>query len=1523
MAQKIQPIDDWQPLDDWQEIDDWEDATPNKGFLQKWDELWINQPLSQHLKWNDTQLFDPQYAANYYDDPAKRTEDQWKIPSWVPGVGGGTYRSLGAGLLEGSGNVLAGLTSPINLITGGTAGVATRAAKTARTLPGLTEAAYTTAPKVAATARRATQGLSAPYAVSGAARAERGLAGGEDREGPIDWADVAFGAAEMGGAGAGAMFPKNFPNAQPRLQQIADARTSPMVDLPLNQPPTGPSGQPLPTRVTLKQPTPAVVADLRNKGYVSGGVDENGYPVMIRKDVLDKIEAPPMPRPEPESSSIFGDNEIVFDEEITIKNPSAAAIKKLQDQGFELAEVDGNIAIFRPFGEQEMRVPAEGSGGSLVERMKRSEELLKQRPNRNMFQLSDEIAQQPEPVQPDFTQLMQEPGRSEFSPDMMAIDEPVAGGYSPKFVPRRGALENIGNAQEMRVPNVNEGVGGLSNVAMGGASPRVLDVLGSSLYSRDRPTVIAKELLQNAFDEHRIAGVQEPVRVLVRHQVKNPITGEDAKAMTIRDRGRGLPPDQIYTVLTDVGETGKAGIEGASGGFGFAKAAPFLGGKYARVVSVIDMPDGQRMRYTFEGNPAELKNQARGVALNEEAVGPNVPTGLEVTTFFDKEGTSFYDATRFVKNMTERSPSITSDVLMHEDYGGYKANHEDIIRGWLDENPNQLPEDAYTVTADRFAREEVPPLQDTIDTPGAKVNIHYAEPERGYQANQSPIHMLNKGLYQASDSAYYGNEPVPNVPRSIVADIIATVEEGHADYPFTANREQLNTKVNQAISNWVDENITSGARKNRVKELQRKYDSITAIDVETPVSGPRQIHILDDGNRLAPEEIQMIQESQSFNSVLTTLDDVNKAILSVADTLGWSLTPSGRLKKFGLLIQAPDQRGTTLGIHIPRPDDLNDSAILINLFEHLKRVMGLPEPLDGLSTGLLTTITHEQAHIPGGGHDTGFAYRHAQLMEALGRRKTSELLDTLAEVFDDGAGGINPELSEFLSIYDESRFRTASGDDAILATGVHSRRPTNRTRGEEGNAQRANTGGDEPSTLREFYELPRGLTTTADLSFGFRQGLPLITTKQWWTSWGEAVKALGSEGAYREVMAKIEADPIMQRRVDLNTGKVKKSFAQEAGLAITDLNKKLNNREESQRSTLAERLPLGVGKVVRASNRAYNAYLNQLRFETFKSLLDDARAMSVEGAGEGSIQHPGVSGWFGNRMQTDAAKAAELNPYRNMVLAKQIADFVNTGTGRGPLRMDLPTIEKGRLAMKERSLEQAGDVLTNVLFSPKLFASRVRMLNPGTYIMADPFVRKQYVKALLATAGAWGSIASIAALAGADVSLDPNSSDFGKIKIGNTRLDPAGGFQQFLVAASRLMSGEYTSSSTQQESELGQGFRAETRKDVAERFMVNKLHPVMRFAYDLMFASKYQPVHVGDRIAQMFIPLIVQDVIELAKEDPTLLPLVGLVGAGMGTQTYSQGEVEGKLVPPDMDMIWSGGTPRRAWDALIGNESDF
>jgi hypothetical protein len=409
------------------------------------------------------------------------------------------------------------------------------------------------------------------------------------------------------------------------------------------------------------------------------------------------------------------------------------------------------------------------------------------------------------------------------------------------------------------------------------------------------------------------------------------------------------------------------------------------------------------------------------------------------------------------------------------------------------------------------------------------------------------------------------------------------------------------------------------------------------------------------------------------------------------------------------------------------------------------------------------------------------------------------------------------------------------------------------------------------SVMQELYNLPRGLTTSWDISAPLRQGLPLITKKEWWKAWPSMIKSMKSEQAYDMVMANIEARPFFASTFEPAfvggkwVNKRVPSLAEKSGLKMTDL-KSFSSREENLMSSWAEYAP-----GVKRSNRAYTAFLNKLRADTFESLIKDADAIN------------------------------------NPVLAKEIADFVNTATGRGPLRTHLPNISRGGVGLKERSLEQAASVLTNTLFSPRLVASRVRMLNPATYIAASPFVRRQYMKAFLSTAGAWGTVASLAKMAGADVVLDPNNSDFGKIKIGNTRLDPAAGFQQYLVLAHRLLSGKTTSSTSGRTQELGKGFRAPTRRSVAEDFGANKLHPTLKFAYDLYDASQYKSVMLGDRVAQMFVPLIVQDVMELAKEDLSLLPLVIPTAMGMGTQTYEKGRQESVLLPEEYDVKYQGG----------------
>ena len=188
----------------------------------------------------------------------------------------------------------------------------------------------------------------------------------------------------------------------------------------------------------------------------------------------------------------------------------------------------------------------------------------------------------------------------------------------------------------------------------------------------------------------------------------------------------------------------------------------------------------------------------------------------------------------------------------------------------------------------------------------------------------------------------------------------------------------------------------------------------------------------------------------------------------------------------------------------------------------------------------------------------------------------------------------------------------------------------------------------------------------------------------------------------------------------------------------------------------------------------------------------------------------------------------ELNPYHNIVLAKEIADFVNTATGHGPLKTHILPFKQAEL-----SLEGSAKVLNLAMFSPGLLASRVRMLNPSTYIMASPYVRKQYMKAAISTAAAWYAFTEMAKMAGGDevqVSNEPTSADFGKIRIGNTRMDPGGGFLQFLVQYARMYEGGYTSSASQEFHPFGQGFQAETQLSNALRFVSNKLNPVAKFA---------------------------------------------------------------------------------------------
>lgn len=122
---------------------------------------------------------------------------------------------------------------------------------------------------------------------------------------------------------------------------------------------------------------------------------------------------------------------------------------------------------------------------------------------------------------------------------------------------------------------------------------------------------------------------------------------------------------------------------------------------------------------------------------------------------------------------------------------------------------------------------------------------------------------------------------------------------------------------------------------------------------------------------------------------------------------------------------------------------------------------------------------------------------------------------------------------------------------------------------------------------------------------------------------------------------------------------------------------------------------------------------------------------------------------------------------------KQIGRLVNASTGRGDL---MGLLTKGSVA------EVAGQPL---LWAPKLLAGRVQL--PASMFSSNPIVRNEAARQMAAFVGVNTAVLGMIKASGvADVELDPRSSDFGEIRIGNRRFDPWAGYKPMVNLIVRL-----------------------------------------------------------------------------------------------------------------------------------------
>jgi hypothetical protein len=315
----------------------------------------------------------------------------------------------------------------------------------------------------------------------------------------------------------------------------------------------------------------------------------------------------------------------------------------------------------------------------------------------------------------------------------------------------------------------------------------------------------------------------------------------------------------------------------------------------------------------------------------------------------------------------------------------------------------------------------------------------------------------------------------------------------------------------------------------------------------------------------------------------------------------------------------------------------------------------------------------------------------------------------------------------------------------------------------------------------------------------------------------------------------------------------------------------LTEREEDFMSGYAEKIPL-VGDLVKASERAYMGYLNRLRADVFDSLYYKGQENGIH--------------W-----KTEGKKL------------RGLAEYVNTATGRGSLGQ----------------FEQAATAASTIFFSPRLIASRVKILNPMYYAKLhakDPMLAKEALRDLAGVTMIASSMLGLASAAGYEVETDPRSTDFAKIKNGETRIDITGGFQPYLRLIAQLATGERKNAKGKVEDVAEAKFGQRTRWDLVVDFFKNKLAPLPGYAAGWADQSKALPFDEGKEAFELIMPMYLSSIQEAYNQEGASSLWYGIPSfLGFGVQTYEtrekKEEPSKKWLTTKTDEEWLGTKSQR------------
>lgn len=193
------------------------------------------------------------------------------------------------------------------------------------------------------------------------------------------------------------------------------------------------------------------------------------------------------------------------------------------------------------------------------------------------------------------------------------------------------------------------------------------------------------------------------------------------------------------------------------------------------------------------------------------------------------------------------------------------------------------------------------------------------------------------------------------------------------------------------------------------------------------------------------------------------------------------------------------------------------------------------------------------------------------------------------------------------------------------------------------------------------------------------------------------------------------------------------------------------------------------------------------------------------------------------------------------------------------------------------------------LWAPRMLKSHIDILTDPV-LAKSPFARKQATYNLIKILGLLSVITVVAnSINPGSVETDPRSSDFEKIKVGNTRFDVTGGMASLLILASRLAMNEQKSTKDKKIVKYSGGFGQKSRFSAFVDFLTGKVTPPVGVLIDYMKGvdRNYEKPVLSKELLRLITPIFVQNVSDAVK-NKSVESSVGVLTdfVGVSSNTY-------------------------------------